>query len=141
MDNGRESRRISRIGLYGGVILAMENKIDDIHIIVKRIDQRTHEHSNALELMGTNMKIQMTGINDSLGKIATSVEAALEPDHGYVNQLIGVLSTREKNSNVLPLIAIAIVGAALLALVVAVFRLDLKLPNGTTLEQHNDANR
>lgn len=96
-------------------------------MIVKRIDQRTHDHSTALETMGTNMKAQMTGINDSLGTIAKSVEAALEPEQGYVNKLIEVLASREKTKDWLPTVALILIGVALIGLLVAVFRIDLSI--------------
>lgn len=104
--------------------------LDSIHVIVKRIDQRTTEHSQTLNHIGETMKT-LQGIKDNLGVIATSVEAALEPERGYVNQLIEVLATREKKRDWMPTIALVIIGAALLALVVAIFRMDLQIaPNG-----------
>lgn len=110
----------------------IHSTLDSIHVIVQRIDMRTDAHSQTLDRIGETVK-SLEGIKENLGTIAHSVEAALEPERGYVNQLIEVLASREKKRDWLPTLALLVIGAALLALVVATFKLDLNIkPNGET---------
>lgn len=110
----------------------IHDTLEAIHVIVKRIDIRTDEHSQTLDRIGETMR-SLEGIKDNLGTIAMSVEAALEPERGYINQLIEVLASREQKKDWLPTMALLIIGAALLALVVATFKLDLHVkPSGET---------
>lgn len=107
------------------------DRVEEVLLVVKRIDERTSEHSNTLETIGKTMEA-LQGIKTELSTIARSVDAALEPEQGYVNKLIEVLAAREKQRDWLPTIALTLIGCALLALVVAVFRMDLSIdPKGT----------
>lgn len=109
----------------------LHDKVDEVLSVVRRIDERTHEHSNTLETIGKTMEA-LQGIKSELSTIARSVDAALEPEEGYVNKLIEVLASREKQRDWLPTVALSIIGLALLALVVAVFRMDLSIdPKGS----------